>query len=113
MTRVSSSRPTVMAKAICRNVDSGMMATSAKVAARIKPAMVMACEDRGTAMRQRLGQRPPLGLLPDRADREDVVVRAQRDQQHRGGEGGVEGEALFAQDALEERGWSDRARPPR
>ena len=93
-----------MAKAICRKVDSGMMATSAKVAARMAPAVVMACEVRGTALDQRLGERPSPGLVPDRADGEDVVVRPEGDQQHGGGEGGVEGQSLLAEDVLEEPG---------
>lgn len=48
-TNVSSSSPTVIANAIWRNVDSGMIATMANVAARMRPATVIAADDRGTA----------------------------------------------------------------
>ena len=41
--------PTVTAKAIWRNVASGMIATSANVAAKITPAVVIARDVRGSA----------------------------------------------------------------
>jgi hypothetical protein len=58
----------------------------------------------GNRDRQGLGQGSAAGLLPDVADTEDVVVRAQRHQQDGGGEGDVEHDPVAAEQVLEHPG---------
>ena len=95
-----------MANAICLKVDNGMMATRAKVAARIRPATVMAWDASRDSDDQSLRHRAPLGLIPDGADREHVVVRAERDEQDGRRERGVERQPLCTEGSAGTPVWS-------
>jgi len=63
----------------------------------------------GRRDRDRLAQAHAPGLVPDAPGDEDVVVRAQRDEQHCAGERDVVRDVVLTEDALEE----DRAEPER
>lgn len=66
---------------------------------------------RGRGDRDCLAQTPAAGLGPDPPRHEDVVVRAERHEQHRGGEGDVVGELVAAQYELGEvHGQTERGR---
>ena len=78
------------------------MASSANEAASARPATAPSPRAwRGDS--DRLAQ-AALRLVPDAPGDEDVVVRAERDEQHRGGERDVVGERPWPQDVLEEVG---------
>ena len=100
-TNVSSRTPKPIMNANSRKPSTGTSASIAKEAARAMPATLIAREARGAATAI-ASQGPPLGLLPDAPRDEDVVVGAERDQQHAGGEGDVVGQVAVAEEALEE-----------
>ncbi len=89
------STPTAMAKANARNEVRGTIASRAKLAARVMAAVVIARLARGTAvmMAARSGR---ARFLPHPACHEEVVVRAERDQQHADAQGDVEGQVRLA-----------------
>ena len=97
---VSISNPTAMMNAIWRNSSSGMIANSAKLPARIKTSD----GDRlGSVLRGDRGrgaQRPGPSFTPDAADEKHVVIRAQRDKQHRRDERHEKRQSPLAQDPL-------------
>jgi hypothetical protein len=109
-TKVSMAIPAAITKANSRNERRGTIASRAKLAASAIPAtrMVRAAR-RGD--RDCLAQTPAAGLGPDPPRHEDVVVRAERHEQHRGGEGDVVGELVAAQYELGEvHGQAERGR---
>ena len=110
--KVSISTPTPITKAT-RNEPSGTIANSAKEAASASPATVTARAAFGAATAIASQAHAPR-LVPDAPGDEDVVVRAESDEQHRGRERDVVGEVVVAQDLLEEeRGESELASRPR
>ena len=98
---VSIRTPAPITNANSRNDRSGTIASSAKLAASAMPATVTASRGRRRGDRDRLAQAQPARLLPDPPGDEDVVVRAQRDEQHRGGERDVVREVVVPEQVLE------------
>ena len=105
---VSTSTPAAITNANSRNERSGTIASSANDAASARPATVTAFAAAGVATAIASRRRHPPRLLPDPPGDEDVVVRAERDEQHRRGERDVVREVVVAEDAPGRRASSAR-----
>ena len=101
-TNVSMRTPIATATPTWNRTVRGAVAMEPKVPARMRPAEVMTAARVPRRDPDPVPDRPMLALLANPAHQEDVVVGAQRHQQHEHHQRQVEGDARLAQDLLED-----------
>ena len=100
---VSSSTPSATAKPIRLRSQLGMIVSTAKVPARIRPALVITGPVAATALTRAFARAVARRLLAHAAHQEDVVVRPESDEEDEDDQRHRRVEAVLAEDEREDR----------